>query len=532
MGNKASWSRKTLSMFGFEVRDRDLLARIGKLTTMSGAVETPAFLPVINPLKQAVTARELLNDFGCRMVITNSYIIKKQLGEAAKKKGIHSILDFPSVIMTDSGAYQILAYGRVGVTPDEIVQYQEKLGSDIATILDIPTGWRVTREQAQHTVEETIRRAKQLEGLKTREDVMWVGPVQGGRFLDLVAFSAQAMRKLPFEVHALGSPTPVMEQYLFDLLVSMVLTAKMNLPASRLFHLFGAGHPFMFALVVALGCDLFDSAAYALFAQENRYMTEHGTVRLERLKYLPCSCRVCSKKDPQDLMEMPDEERERELTRHNLDVCFSEMRRIKQAIAEGRLWEHLEMMTHGHPSLLQALKHLGKYADYIEENSPVSKRSGLFFYSSVDLVRPEVTRYRKRLLERYTLREGVKVLLLLPGLGHRHLRRTGSQNKALRAVCEKLKVERSEVNVCVYAPPFGVIPDELSDVYPLGQYEYAYPPDQETIEYMAVRIVEHIETMKYKSTMMVAESGTWQGKLANLCSCICREKGVTFESLI
>jgi 7-cyano-7-deazaguanine tRNA-ribosyltransferase len=58
-----------------------------------------------------------------------------------------------------------------------------------------------------------------------------------------------------------------MEQYLFDILVDMIIAAKMNLPPERPLHLFGAGHPFMFALAVALGCDLFDSAAYAIYAR-------------------------------------------------------------------------------------------------------------------------------------------------------------------------------------------------------------------------------------------------------------------------
>ena len=62
--------------------------------------------------------------------------------------------------MTDSGAYQILVYGGVEVTQAEIVDYQEGIGSDIATILDIPTGWKITKEQANETVKETLKRAK------------------------------------------------------------------------------------------------------------------------------------------------------------------------------------------------------------------------------------------------------------------------------------------------------------------------------------------------------------------------------------
>jgi 7-cyano-7-deazaguanine tRNA-ribosyltransferase len=276
----------------FEIVDRDLMARIGRFETKSGIVETPQLLPVINPNVQSVLPKALEDTFGCKAIITNAYIIKKKHKEAVSKKGLHDFLDFKGTIMTDSGAYQLLIYKGVETTPKEIVHFQEIIDTDIATILDVPTGWGVTKKYARQTVAETIKRAKELAKTKTRDDIAWVGPVQGGKYLDLVAKSAREMAKHPFQIHALGSPTPVMEQYKFDTLVDMVMTAKMNLPPDRPLHLFGAGHPFMFTLVVAMGCDFFDSAAYALFARDDRYMTEYGTSRLNELEYFPCSCPV------------------------------------------------------------------------------------------------------------------------------------------------------------------------------------------------------------------------------------------------
>jgi len=511
-------------MVEFEIKSRDLLARIGKLKTKSGTVETPAFLPVINMAKQSVTPRELWEEFGCRILITNAYIIKKQQAEEAAKLGIHSFLDFPGAVMTDSGAYQILAYGGIEVTPEEIIKFQEKINTDIATILDLPTGWGVSKTHAEYTVRETIRRAKELEELKSRNDILWIGPIQGGRYLDLVAESAQEMSKLPFDIHALGSPTPVMEQYLFDLLVDMIFAAKTNVPFNRPFHLFGAGHPFMFALAVALGCDLFDSAAYNLFAQDDRYLTAYGTIHLKELEYLPCSCPVCYRRDPRDLREMPKNEREAELTRHNLHICFAEIKRIKQAIIEGRLWEHLMIRAHGHPSLLQAMKRLKDYSEIIEKHSPVAKRSGLFFFSSIDLARPEVTRHRKRLTERYEPPEKAGILILFPSFGPRRTGKSRRYKRILAEVCEKLHIDRDEVHVCFYAPPFGIVPKELGDIYPLSQYEIARPPDMETIEYVAQRIVEYVETSRYERRIMIMESGTWQEEVARICEKVLKEK--------
>ena len=505
-------------MAEFEVRNRDLLARIGRIKTKNGSIETPAFLPVINMAKQTVTPRELWEEFGCRILITNAYILKKQQAKAAVEMGIHKFLDFPGVIMTDSGAYQILEYGDIEATPEEIVRFQEDIGTDIATILDVPTGWNASREHAEYTVKETVKRARELEELRSKKDILWVGPIQGGRYLDLIAKSAKEMNNLPFDIHALGSPTPVMEQYLFDLLVDMIMTAKMNVSSSRPFHLFGAGHPFMFALAVALGCDLFDSAAYNIFAHDDRYLTTYGTVRLEELEYLPCSCPVCYKRDPKDFLDMPKNEREAELTRHNLHVCFAEIRRIKQAIVEGRLWEYLIMRSHGHPSLLQAAKKIKDYGEILERYSPVSKRSGLFFFSSVDLARPEIIRHRKRLSERYEQPEDAEVLILLPSLSPRLTVKKKKYKRIIAKLCDELKISRDRIHVCFYVLPFGIVPQEISDIYPLSQYEFALPPDAETIEYVAQRIIEYVEKSRYKKIVMIWEPGTWQERVSEICA--------------
>ncbi len=500
----------------FEIRHRDMLARIGKLETKRGTIETPILLPVINPAAQSISPRAMREEYGCQALITNAYIIRKQKGEEAAKKGVHRLLDFDGVIMTDSGAYQILVYGKVEVTPEEIVGYQERIATDIATILDIPTSWNTSRDHAKLTVEETIKRAKQLTKIKTREDILWVAPIQGGQHLDLVAHSARQMGRLPFQIHALGSPTTVMEQYLFDTLVEMIVTTKVNMPLQRPLHLFGAGHPFMFALAVALGCDMFDSAAYAIYARRNRYMSEYGTSKVDELEYFPCSCPICSKTTPRDMMQMPVQERQEALARHNLHASLAEVRRVKQAIIEGRLWEHLEGRVHAHPSLLQAVKRLKKYEDYIERHSPVTKDSGLFFFSSLGLTRPEVVHYRKNLKERFQPQRESAVLVLLPQPTQRPFHKAEEIKRLIEKLTRGSPSGSQPFHVCVYAAPFGVIPLELDEVYPLSQHEVATPVDLETISYVSERVKEYIASSSYKRVVLV-EDAAWMGKVSAVC---------------
>ncbi|NIP67536.1 tRNA guanosine(15) transglycosylase TgtA [Candidatus Bathyarchaeota archaeon] len=512
----------------FEVRDKDLLGRVGRLETKSGRIETPLLLPVVNPTLQLISPQELQESFDCRALITNAYIIRKNFEEEAMKKGIHKFLDFDGVIMTDSGAYQILVYGDVEVSPEEIVQFQEEIDTDIATILDVPTGWDVTDKHAQHTIDETLKRARRLPEIKTRKDIAWVGPVQGGPHFDLVASSAREMAQLPFEVHALGSPTPVMEQYLFDTLVEMIMKAKTNLPVDRPLHLFGAGHPFMFALAVALGCDIFDSAAYAKYARNERYMTEHGTKRLHGLSYFPCSCPACRKKDPENVLELGKVERQRMLAEHNLFLSFSEIKTIRQAIVEGRLWEHLELRAHAHPRLLQAVKALERHSDCIERYSPIRKRSGLFFFSSLGLARPEVVRHRKRLYERYSP-PIAEVLVLLPQISMKPFHKSEEYRRSLKEASQRLDINVEDFHVCVYAAPFGMIPIEIDEIYPLSQYEIATPLDLEMIEYTAEQVLEYILTMNCKKVILFQDARNWKGRIATACREACEERRIPLK---
>jgi len=513
----------------FEIKERDLLARIGRLKTKSSTVETPLLFPVINPSVQLIPPRRIHEEFGFDALITNAYILKKHFQNQPAEKGLHKFLDFNGVVMTDSGAYQILRYGDIETTPKEIVEYQERIDTDIATILDYPTGWKVTRKHAEHTVNETLNRAKELFETKTRKDILWVGPVQGGRHLDLVAKSATEMAKLPFQIYALGSPTEVMQSYRFDVLVDMIMSAKMNLPIHKPLHLFGAGHPFMFSLAIALGCDLFDSAAYAIYAREDRYMTEHGTSRLNELEYLPCTCPKCSKTTPKETLEMPAKERQTFLAEHNLHVCRAELKRIKQAIKDGRLWEHLEMRAHGHPALLQALKRLKKYEDFIEEHSPAAKKSGIFFFNSIGLTRPEVVRHRKKLKERYSPPEKAKLLLLMPQTQMKPFHKSKEFKEATKLLRDTFKEQLNKIHTCFYAAPFGVVPVELDEVYPLSQHEIALPLDKETIDYVAKQVANYLSNTSYEMVVLVHDPENWSKTVLNACKRTCLKKNIKFK---
>ena len=90
----------------FELRHSDLAARIGRLQTLHGAVETPAFVPVVHPVRQTVST-QFLKKMGFELVITNAYITLRHYGDEARRRGIHDIINYDGAVMTDSGGYQV-----------------------------------------------------------------------------------------------------------------------------------------------------------------------------------------------------------------------------------------------------------------------------------------------------------------------------------------------------------------------------------------------------------------------------------------
>ena len=382
--------------FAFEVKESDLLGRVGSLRVGGKAIETPFMFPVIHPVSQIVPTKELAA-MGFGGVMTNSYIIRSRRREEALEVGVHRLVGFDGVVMTDSGGYQVLEYGDLEVGYREVAEFQSAIGSDLAVTLDRPTGYPQSRRVARETVEYSLKNAKATLAGFGGSGTVWVGPVQGGLYGDLVRRSARGMVGAGFRFLALGSPVQVMENYMFADLVDMIMSARRATPYSVPLHLFGAGHPLTMPLAVALGCDTFDSASYVLFARSGRYMTRSGVLTLQAMKHLPCSCPACASTSVKELLEMDHQERTRALSLHNLSVLREEVEGCKEAISEGRLWDLVEERSMAHPRLRDAFARMAEYSKDLEAGTPAVKDRGLFVRSAADLGRPELSIARARL---------------------------------------------------------------------------------------------------------------------------------------
>jgi 7-cyano-7-deazaguanine tRNA-ribosyltransferase len=511
----------------FEVRHKDVAGRIGKLTTKTGVVETPVLLPVVNPLASSgIPPPVLENEFKCEAIITNAYFLWKKSKEEGVKHDVHKSLDFSKSIMTDSGAYQLLVYGNVDISPTEVISFQEDVKSDIAVILDVPTGGHEKRERAVFTVDETLRRAHEWAKMRRDSGTLWVGPVQGGTYSDLVEKCAKEVGKLDFDIHAIGSPTQIMETYRFDKLVDLIATAKINLPVERPTHLFGAGHPAMFSLAVALGCDIFDSASYILYAKEGRYMTGLGTRKLDELREKICICPACEKLTLKEMINLPDEERINLVARHNLYLCLNEIQVIKQAIYEGRLWELVEVRARTHPLLLEGMKTLRRYRSYLEKYSPSVKPHAPFYCGPESLLRPEVTRHLMK-LDSLPVPHPAEMLIVLPEPPRRPFSKTKEQKKYRKIIDSVMNEDQlRKVHICTASKFFGLIPMELDETYPLAQHEVPRTPDMESKKLISQTIRTYIKNHSYKAAVIHVDHRVLPRIAVDRILDLCRQLGV------
>ena len=425
----------------FEISVRDGQARLGKLYTKHGVVETPCLLPVINPNIMTIKPREMWDKYGIKALITNSYVIWKheKLKLSCLENGVHKMLDYPGAIMTDSGTFQSYVYGDVEVEPDEIVSFQKNIGVDIATMLDVFTRPDMTFNEVKHAVLETINRAQT--SIDSSKGIMLNGPIQGGVYHELRKKSAIEMCKFDFAIHPIGGIVPIMEQQKYKELLKIMLVSKSNLKPNRPVHMFGCGHPMLFPILIAMGADLFDSAAYVLFARDGRLLTPWGTEKLSEIEEWPLMMPAVSNLSPKDVRDMDKITITEILARFNLEVTLQELARCRQAVRNGEIWQLAERRSHQNPALREAFlwlitspakidmlpfvldeksasKDLGKERGIWEENwdwfvtAQNTPKKGAEAWGGLDTFnRPHVEMAKRRLNSRWKSRKNGKVIV-------------------------------------------------------------------------------------------------------------------------
>ncbi|MDP6856505.1 MAG: tRNA guanosine(15) transglycosylase TgtA [Candidatus Thalassarchaeaceae archaeon] len=464
----------------FEILERDGVARIGRLFTKHGTLQTPMLLPVVNPNIRTIEPREMWDEFGVQALITNSYVIWKheKLKNPALKEGVHKLLDFPGIIVTDSGTFQSYVYGDIDVGVEEIVAFQRDIGVDIGTMLDVFGRPDQSIEELKEAVEQTVKRA--LPSLvEAGSDLLLNGPIQGGLHTSLRSESAELMGSVNgpfrgFSVHPIGGIVPIMEQHRYLELARIILAVRKTIPVNRPIHMFGCGHPMLFPMCIALGVDLFDSAAYALFARDGRLLTPDGTVRIENLKEWPFTSRVLNGISPSDVRAMEKNARTDLLARYNLEATQAELARCREAVRSGKIWSLVEQRSHSSPELREAFLFLKEHlmgendsskSQIVFSSSPV--RPGSERWTEDSISRPHLIHANRLIRERWTpplsdwKGESItnpELLLITSG---RPPWRDSVKNDVIRALFHNPSL------IPIIQTPNGLLPFDLEDWAPL-----------------------------------------------------------------
>lgn len=348
----ATWHREAI----------DGSARAGILSLRHGTVPTPAFMPVgTRGAVRAVDAADL-DAVGARMVLANTYHLMLRPGAdvVSRLGGLHGFTGWDGPMLTDSGGYQIFSLAPdideegatfrstydgsvVRLTPEEAIGVQERLGADVAMVLDVCIGLPAPRDEVRAALEQTLRWSERALAVHRRPDQALFGIVQGGVDLDLRAESARRTAALGFAGFGIGGLS--VGETAAEREASLEVTTA-ELPPDRVRYVMGLGDPEGVLAAVARGADLFDCVWPTRLARHGRVLTSDGDYSLRRARHtvsdLPldpgCSCHTCatvSRGYLRHLLVSGELTALRLLTLHNLTYTLDLLATARAAIVAG-----------------------------------------------------------------------------------------------------------------------------------------------------------------------------------------------------
>lgn len=353
----------------FSLLARDGVARRGVLRFARGEVPTPAFMPVgTYGSVKAMTPRDL-RALGASIILGNTFhlYLRPGLQVIAAHGGLHGFTGWDGPILTDSGGFQVFSLAQrrkiseAGVTfaspvdgrkvfigPEESMQIQRVLGSDIVMIFDECTPWPATEAQARDSMQRSLRWAERSRAAHTGNDAALFGIVQGGTWPDLRRRSATGLIEIGFDGYAVGGLAvgePEAERNAI-----LEYTCPL-LPEDQPRYLMGVGRPEDIVEAVARGIDLLDCVMPTRNARNGHYFTARGTLRIRNARYERdldpiepgCTCYACASGFSRSYLRHLN--RCNEIlasilgTIHNLHYYQRLMREIRVAIEQGRFAE-------------------------------------------------------------------------------------------------------------------------------------------------------------------------------------------------
>lgn len=351
--------------FEFAVSARSGRARRGLLTTPHGDVETPVFMPVATQGTIKTLTQKQVEELGASILLANTYHLMLRPGadRVASLGGLHGMMAWNKPILTDSGGFQVASLAALrriddeGVTfrshldgtlyalsPEKAVEIQEKLGSDIAMVLDECVLYPAERDDVARAAARTLSWARRCRAAHERSTQALFGIVQGGVDEALRRDNARALVELDFPGYGIGG-LAVGEPK--ELTRAMTEVSTEELPEERPRYLMGTGTPGDLVASVARGVDMFDCVLPTRNARNGTLFTSRGKLAIKNARYADdpdpldpeCACYTCTHFSRAYLRHLflAKEMTARTLnTIHNLYFYQELMRRIREAIEADR----------------------------------------------------------------------------------------------------------------------------------------------------------------------------------------------------
>lgn len=351
-------------------KDTKTNARLGKLYTPHGVIDTPVFMPVGTQATVKTMSPDELKQIGAKIILSNTYHLFLRPGHELIKRagGLHKFMNWDGAILTDSGGFQVFSLGDLrkiteeGVefrshldgskqflNPEKAIEVQMALGSDIVMAFDECTPYPCTYDYAKKSAELTTRWLKRCKDtLIAIEQQALFGIVQGGMFEDLRKQSAREITEFDLPGYAIGGlsvgePKEMMYQVL-DYTVPL-------LPEEKPRYLMGVGSPDALIEGAIRGIDMFDCVLPTRIARNGTAMTRFGKLVIRNAQFADdfspidstCNCYTCqnySRAYIRHLLKANEILGLRLMTIHNLQFLINLMSEIRNAIEAGTLLEY------------------------------------------------------------------------------------------------------------------------------------------------------------------------------------------------
>lgn len=361
-------------MFKFELikESKDSKARLGKIYTNHGEIETPVFMPVGTRATVKTMTPEELKNLNAQIILGNTYHLYLKPGTEIIEKagGLHKFMNWDKPILTDSGGFQVFSLSdnrkiieegvefrshidgsKHFISPEKSIEIQNILGSDIIMAFDECAPYPADYGYIKKSMERTTRWAQRCKDYhKNTKNQALFGIIQGGMFKDLRKESAESLVDMDFPGYAVGGLS-VGEP--LSLMKDILGYTTDFMPKDKPRYLMGVGTPDYLFEAVERGIDMADCVLPTRIARNGTVMTSSGRLIIKNGKYKDdfspldheCDCYVCknySRAYIRHLFNVGEILALRLATIHNLHFLIDLMEKIKKSIKEDYFLEFKE----------------------------------------------------------------------------------------------------------------------------------------------------------------------------------------------